>query len=247
VVGANAPVKPAAVENPEWMRWNNYGIGLLDAQQYAPAVSAFQRVATLRPNYDDAYTNIGLTYIQWEKYDESLPFLQRSLDLAHDNARALYYLALVQRNQGRVDEAVVNLQKVIIAFPRSRDAHRELGFSFYQQHRYDLARAEYETVQSIDPDDLAAHYNLAILYRRLGLRDKASAEAAYFADEKDDPMASTFALEYLRKHHEIAQESIPWHVHDLDNQGKDETGPQTPASTPISSVTVAEHGSTGGN
>jgi Flp pilus assembly protein TadD len=240
VAGANAPVaapKPDSAEakalNPEWMRWNNYGIALLDAQQYAAAAAAFQRVATMRPDYADAPTNIAITYISWEKYDEAMPYLRQSLTLAKDNARALYYLALVQRNEGQVDEAIANLQKVAAAFPRSRDAHRELGFSFYQQHKYDLARAEYETVQSIDPDDLAAHYNLSILYRRLGLKDKAAVEAAYFADQKDDPTASTYALEFLRKHNEIAQESVPWHIHDLDKRGADESEPMLPAPTAL--------------
>ena len=130
-----------------------------------------------------------------------------------------------------MDAAIADLKKVAAQFPRSRDAHRELGFSFYQQHHYDLARAEYETVQTIDPDDLAAHYNLAILYRRLGLKDKAAIEAACFADQKDDPTASTYALEYLRKHREIAQESVPWHVHDLDEHGSDELEPSLPAQT----------------
>jgi tetratricopeptide (TPR) repeat protein len=230
VAGSNQPAKPDPVENAEWMRWNNYGIALLDAQQYAASVAAFERVAKLRPDYPDIFTNMGIAYISWEKYNEALPFLDKSLGLAKDNARALYYLALVQRNQGEVDEAIVNLQKVVAQFPRSRDAHRELGFSFYQQHKYDLARAEYEKVQGIDPDDLAAHYNLAILYRRLGLKDKATTEAAYFADQKDDPTASTFALQYLRKHHDIAQESVPWHVHDLDHKGVDEVEPLAPVS-----------------
>ena len=234
-VGENAATQPQPVENPEWMRWNNYGIGLLDAQQFAPAVAAFQHVATMRPDYADAYTNMGLTYIQWEKYDDALPFLEKSLATAKDNARALYYLALVQRNQGKMDEAIESLKKVAAAFPRSRDAHRELGFSYYQLHRYDLAKAEYEAVKGIDPDDLAAHYNLAILYRRMGMRDKAAVESAYFADEKDDPTASTFALEFLQKHREIAQESVPWHVHDLDKHGRDEMDPSQPA-TPAEST-----------
>jgi tetratricopeptide (TPR) repeat protein len=214
--GLNAPTKPGSNDNPEWMRWNNYGIALLDAQQYAASVEAFGHVAKMRSDYADAQTNIGIAYIQWEKYDEALPYLQKSLAIAKDNARALYYLALVERNQGKVDEAIADLRKVATQFPRSRDAHRELGFSFYQQHKYDLARTEYEAVQAIDPDDLAAHYNLAILYRRLGMKEKASEQAAYFADQKDDPTASVYALEYLRKHREVAQESVPWHVHDLD-------------------------------
>jgi tetratricopeptide (TPR) repeat protein len=231
--GANEPTKPGPVENAEWMRWNNFGIALLDAQQYAASVHAFQKVAALRPDYADAATNIAITYIAWEKYDQALPSLQQALKLAPDDARALYYLALVERNQGQVDMAIADLQKVVAKFPRSRDAHRELGFSFYQQHRYDLARAEYENVQSIDPDDLAAHYNLAILYRRLGLKDKAAVQAAYFTDQKDDPTASTFALEYLRKHREVAQESVPWHLHDLDQHGDDAPGAAPSAASTL--------------
>jgi tetratricopeptide (TPR) repeat protein len=242
--GANDAIKPLPNENPEWMRWNNYGIGLLDAQQYAASVAAFEHVAQLRPDYADAPTNIAITLIQWEKYNDALPYLQKSLALAKDNARALYYLALVQRNEGEVDEAIANLQKVAAQFPRSRDAHRELGFSFYQQHKYEQARAEYENVQSIDPDDLAAHYNLAILYRRLGMKDKATFEAARFADQKDDPTASTYALEYLRKHHEIAQESVPWHVHDLDHHGADEIQPTVPSTA--AAPALAATGASGG-
>ena len=222
VAGANkadvaGPANPAV--NPVWMRWNNYGIALLDAQQYASSVAAFERVAKLRPDYPDAFTNIGIALIAWEKYSEARPNLERSLTLAPENSRALYYLALIERNEGHVDLAIADLQKVETQFPRSRDVHRELGFSFYQQHKYAEARAEYEAVQSIDPDDLSAHYNLSILYRRLGLKKEASEQAALFADQKDDPTASTYALEYLRKHTEIASESVVWHVHDLDQKG----------------------------
>ncbi len=218
--GDNAPVAAGATENKEWMRWNNYGVALLDAQQYAASVDAFSKVAALRPDYADAYTNVAIADIQWEKYDDALPSLHKSLALAPENARALYYLALVERNEGDVDGAIEHLKKVAAQFPRSRDAHRELGFSYYQLHKYPQARAEYETVQTIDPDDLAAHYNLSILYRRLGMKDKAAEQAAYFADQKDDPTASTYALQYLRNHREIAQESVPWHAHSLDARGE---------------------------
>ena len=132
------------------------------------------------------------------------------------SSRALYYRALVERNEGNLDLAVNDLQAVLRSFPQSRDAHRELGFSFYQQHKYPQAQAEYEALQAIDPDDLAAHYNLAILYRRLGNKEKAAEEAARFADQKDDPTASTYALEFLRKHTELANEGVPWHAHELD-------------------------------
>jgi Tfp pilus assembly protein PilF len=212
-IGANPVLPPDPQDNKEWMRWNNYGIAMLDALQYSESVRAFEQVAALRPDYADAYTNIAIANFQWQRYDVSRDSLNKALQLSPHNARALYYLALVERNEGNLDAAVSDLREVTAQCPRSRDAHRELGFSLYQQRKYDAARTEYETLQSIDPDDLAAHYILSIVYRRLGMTAKAATEAAAFADQKDDPTASTYALEFLRGHLEIASESVPWHTH----------------------------------
>ena len=228
-VGDNAPVPPAETDIKEWMRWNNYGIALLDAQQYASSLDAFQHVAKLRPEYGDAYTNMAIAEIQWERYEDARPHLEKALKLAPGNPRALYYRALVERNEGNLDAAVEDFKSVLKGFPRSRDAHRELGFSYYQQRKYPQATAEYEALQGIDPDDLAAHYNLSILYRRMGNKEKAAEEAARFADQKDDPTANTYALEYLRKHTELANETIPWHAHELETIKADQ--PPVTAST----------------
>jgi len=218
-VGDNAPAAPAPGENPdqnpEWMRWNNYGISLLDALQYPDAVKAFEHVATLRPDYADAFTNMAIVEISWERYDDAKPNLAKALALLPGDPRALYYRALVERNAGQVKEAIADLQAVIEKYPRAKDAIRELGFSYYQQHDYAEARDAYEKLRAIDPDDLAAHYQLAILYRRLGEKQKAAIESAKFADQKDDPTASTYALEFLGKHPEVAAESVVWHTHDL--------------------------------
>jgi len=215
-VGDNAPTTPGENENKEWMRWNNYGIALMDAQQYAASYAAFQRVAKLRPDYADAYTNMAIVDIQWERYSDARPNLAKALELSPGNARALYYRALVERNEGKLDMTVTDLGEVLRQYPDSRDAMRELGFTYYQEHMYPDALKWYEALQANSPDDLAAHYNLAILYRRLGMKDKAARESAIFADQKDDPTANTYALEFLRGHPELANESVPWHTHELE-------------------------------
>jgi tetratricopeptide (TPR) repeat protein len=230
MVGDNAPVTPGSAENKEWMRWNNYGIALLDAQQYAASLAAFQQVAKMRPDYADAYTNMAIVEIQWEKYGEATPHLEKALSLAPHNARALYYRALVERNEGKLDLAIDDLKEVATSFPRSRDAHRELGYAYYQQRKYELARTEYEQVQGIDPDDLAAHYQLSLVYRRLGMKDKAAQEAARFADQKDDPSAGAYALDYMRSHTELANESVPWHVHELESASSAASRSVTPTA-----------------
>ena len=167
----------------------------------------------LRPDYKDGYINLGLTYIDWEKYDEARKPLDKALELKPNDARALYYMALVERRARHSDAEIADLEKVIAQFPDCRDARRELGISYYQQHRADDAMAQFKALQAIDPDDLAAHYNLAILYRRKGMKHEAEVEASLYTIKRIDPGAPTYSLEYLRKHPEISTESVPWHVH----------------------------------
>jgi len=105
------------------------------------------------------------------------------------------------------------LLKVVDQFPQSRDARRELGISYYQQHHSREAIQQFKALQAIDPDDVTAHYNLAILYRRQGMKKEAAAEAAQYVAKRIDPSAPTYSLDYLRKHPEISIESVPWHMH----------------------------------
>jgi Flp pilus assembly protein TadD len=200
-------------DNPDWMRWNNLGIAYLDQLQYADAVHAFTEVIHLRPNYADAYTNIGLTNIQWEKYGSARVSLEKALMFNPDSARALYYMALVERRDGNIKAEIADLQKVVAQYPESRDGRRELGNSYYREGRYQASKEQFEVLQAIDPDDTTAHYKLGILYARLGMKEKAAEQAALFATEKVDPGAPTYSLDFLRKHPEISTESIPWHLH----------------------------------
>ena len=208
------PISPAlATDNPDWMRWNNIGIAYLDQLQYEEALQAFEHVVSLRPDYKDGYINLGITYLEWEKYSEARVPLEEALSIHPDDARALYYLALVERRQRHSDAEIADLQKVVAQYPQSRDARRELGISYYQQHRSEEAMQQFKALQQIDPDDVAAHYNLAVLYRRMGMKKQASEEAALYATKRIDPGAPTYSLEYLRVHPEMNTESVPWHVH----------------------------------
>jgi tetratricopeptide (TPR) repeat protein len=212
-IGDNAPEADDQTDNPEWMRWNNLGIALLDQFQYAEAVKAFTETVRLRPLYADAYTNIGLTEIAWQKYDSARLAIRRALVIDPKSARAHYYDGLLQRRAGNTEQEIADFRMVVDMFPQSRDARRELGITYYQQNDNPAALEQFEALQKIDPDDLTAHYNLSILYRRMGKPKEAAEQQAMFVDKKVDPGAPTYSLNFLRAHQEISTESIPWHMH----------------------------------
>jgi tetratricopeptide (TPR) repeat protein len=212
-IGENKPETPDPADNPDWMRWNNLGIAMLDQFQYAESVAAFTEVIKLRHDYVDGYTNVGLTEIVWEKYESARTAIRKALTLDPDNARAQYYDGLLQRRAGNTKQEIADFSKVVEMFPQSRDARRELGITYYQQKDEHAALEQFQALQQIDPDDLTAHYNLSILYRRMGQPEKAAEQQAMFIDKKVDPGAPTYSLNYLRVHPEISAESIPWHIH----------------------------------
>lgn len=213
-LGSNSITAPEKRDNADWMRWNNLGIAYLDQLQYDDATRAFSEVLKLRPDYADGYINLAVTAIEWEKYSSARVNLEKALSLKKNLARALYYMSLVERREGHTDEEVADLEQVVAQFPLSRDARRELGISYYQQHRYSDSRQQFEALQAIDPDDLAAHYNLSVLYRRMGMKDKAAEQAALFTTKQVDPGAPTYSLDFLRKHPHFSNESVPWHIHE---------------------------------
>jgi hypothetical protein len=212
-IGENKPEPAEPEDNPDWMRWNNLGISLLDQFQYMEAVQAFNEVVKLRPDYADGYTNIGLTEIVWEKYDSARKAINKALSIDPNSARATYYDGLLQRRAGNTEREIADFKKVVEMFPDSRDARRELGITYYQKNNNQAALEQFKALQKIDPDDIAAHYNLSIIYRRMGRKEEAAEQQAMFVDKKVDPGAPTYSLNYLRIHPEISIESIPWHVH----------------------------------
>jgi hypothetical protein len=205
-LGANPVLPPLAGDNPDWMRWNNFGISLLDQQQYADALQAFQQVVRLMPDYKDGYINLGIVNLEWEKYSAARAPLEKALALRPDDPRALYYMALVERRERHSQAEIADLEKVVARYPDCRDARAE-------------AVQQFQALQAIDPDDVAAHYNLAILYRRMGMKQKSAQEAELYTIKRVDPAAPTYSLSYLRRHPEISIESVPWHLHNDPHQG----------------------------
>jgi len=218
-VGANGPLPPNPNDKtaiPDWRRWNNYGIALFDQRQYDLAIQAFTRAAELDEKYRPmALVNRAMAHIELEQYDAAAVLLDGVVKANPSNMRALFQQARIFIKRGQLDQAESNIRQVVAAFPRDRISLQQLGELCKIKRDYKGALDCYQKILEVDPEDLGAHYNLMLIYRKTGMIDDARREAKIFADLKDDPAALPLANQFLRKHPEMSNESVYWHIHDL--------------------------------
>jgi tetratricopeptide (TPR) repeat protein len=212
---------------PDWRRWNNYGIALLDQRQFPQAADAFDEVidADVKDYKPFALTNKALSLMEMGGWQEAEKLVSKALEIDNQNLRALFQLGRIDRSRSRLDKAEAEFKKVLETYPRDRLTLQQLGelakiksdMVAPEERKSQLETAEgyYAKVLAIDPEDTGAHYNLMIIYQKLGRHDEAKKEALIFKDLKDDPSITNIAGNFLQTNSYIGTESLPFHTHDL--------------------------------
>jgi len=214
-VGDNLPLPPhpTAPDATDQLRWNNYGIGMLDRQQIAEAVNAFTQVVAIAPKYEPGYVNVAVAEYSRGRYEDATRWLDRAARLEHDDPRAEYFRGLTLRWTNHYDAAIAVLKPVATRFPRFRQVHQELGYLYMVQRKFAESRAEYEAVLRIDPDDPITHRWLGAVYTALGDKTRAAQEIELAAQTGTDTAAGWTAQRYWRDNLTVAAEAMPTHTH----------------------------------
>ena len=219
-IGAHKDHPENATPQPQSLRWNDYGIGLLEQAQYGPASEAFRHASQLDPGNPDLLINWAIAEMRTEWYGperaqlrKAALLLESALRIAPTLARAHYYRALVLRGEGKTREAVDVLMRVAREYPRDREVQRQLGQTLYALGRVSEARAAFEAVISIDPNDHGAYQFLSPIYLSEGLKLEAERAGSLYLLWRDDPKADVVAARFFSAHPEWAEERILAHAH----------------------------------
>ncbi|NNE98391.1 MAG: hypothetical protein HKN25_05145 [Pyrinomonadaceae bacterium] len=226
VGGKTRKQAPNSKAMPDWWRWNNYGIALLEHKQFPQAADAFDEVISYKNEYRPiAYTNKALAFMRLGGWKDADGLIEKTLKLDAENYRAIFQKGKVLRVLSRLDEAEKRFKKVLKKYPNDRLTLQQLGeLSKIKSERVgrenrdaelQVARGYYEKVLEIDPEDLSANYNLMLIYQKLKMTKEARAKAALFRDLKSDPRTAPIANEFLQKNWPVGNESVPYHTHDL--------------------------------
>jgi len=163
--------------------WNEKGNQLLRAGDYEEAIRAYNNAIKYDRYFGWAYTNLGIAYLQMEKYAEAVLLLQKSLEILDtDKEKAVAWneLGNLYRCLNDYHNAVVSYQKADELDPEQsgmRDSveyyhaesnvgnaqvWNELGDTFFKSGSYDKASDCYRKVTEMLPLNGWAYNNLAL-------------------------------------------------------------------------------------
>jgi tetratricopeptide (TPR) repeat protein len=197
----------------EWQRWNDYGIGLFLQGDLKGAAGAFQKVTEADPNNPDGWVNIGRCAVQEGDMERARTVLEKALALSSKLARANYFYARVLRSDGNYEGAASRLRIVLGQYPRDRVALNDLGRVLFLQRKYQEAVKTLQSVLTIDPEDLQAHYNLMLCYNGLGNEKLAKQHEARYMRFKADESSQAITGPYRQAHPEDNNERQSVHEH----------------------------------
>jgi tetratricopeptide (TPR) repeat protein len=215
------------------------------------AEEAFAHVEALgRP---DGPLNLARVYLaQGTVRDRAIEALERaaSFDPPAPEWSVAWFTGLVNKQNGYLDEAIASFESIIggrtpemiareLDFSQDYRLLNELGQTYVERSKLERGEARREARESfqrqavelfgraleLDPENAVAHYNLALLYKQLGDRERGDSHFAFYRTFKSDDNARDRAIAIHRAAHPAADHAAEAIViYDLRRQGAYELG-----------------------
>src|SRR5208282_2045491 len=160
--------EPPANPRADVIRENNFGVSLMNRQQFEKALGKFQRACILDPQTDIGCLNAGIAFLNMQRFDEARVILQKSAQRDPRNPWAWFNLGLMEKAGGDADAAIADFQKVAALDPYDADTQYFLGLIYSQQQQYDKAIAAFKRALELNPFQVSAEFGMAQALQRSG-------------------------------------------------------------------------------
>ena len=139
------------------------------------AVNHYREAIRLKPDYIDAYTNLGNALLQTGALTEAIATYERLIAL-RPTAEAHCNLANVLARSGRLDDAVTQFRRALALKPDLVAAHNNLANALAGLGRPDEALGHFQKALALDPNLVEAHVNVGNVLLAQGKQAEAVAQ-----------------------------------------------------------------------
>jgi tetratricopeptide (TPR) repeat protein len=144
---------------------------------YTAARDAFNAALADNPELDAGYVGLAQTYARQSNDTDAIRILEAARSTRPGRYLLEYYFGFLASRLGREGEAIVALERAEQLDPRSPDPSFELGKIYASKQDWPEARKAFEHVVELNPQFVAAHYQLSQVYAHLGLHAESQNEA----------------------------------------------------------------------
>jgi tetratricopeptide (TPR) repeat protein len=194
---AAAPADPAARE-AAW-RENNLGVALLEQFRFTDAAEAFKRALAKDPFLLAARINLAIAHLYVPDIPAAKQAAEEALRVAPDAPHPNYILALIARSEGRAEEALPYVGKVLEKDPKDLGANVTLGQVYLQMRQFEEAAAAFRVAVAAEPYNVSGAYNLGVALTRAGKREEGQEAMARFQKLRDSAYKSALGSNYLEQ------------------------------------------------
>lgn len=180
-------------------RENNLGVALLEQFRFADAVSAFERAVATDPTLGLARVNLVIAHLYVPDHDAARREAEAALEALPDSLHLNYILGLVARAEGRAEDAIPYLKKVLEEDPKDLGANLTLGQSYLQLRRFEDAVEVFQVAAAAEPYNVSAAYNLGVALNRAGKREEAREALQAFQVLRDSAYKTSLGSAYLEQ------------------------------------------------
>ncbi len=139
----------------------------------ARAISSFQTVVELDPEYYDAYIQLGNIFSQ-RGNPLALQYFANALRVRPTSTEALYNRGLFFQNNGKLEAAISDYQTILSIDPNYSDAHYNLGYiELVLRNQPTPAIGHFSAAIRCNPDYVEAYYNRGMAFNQMGNREAA--------------------------------------------------------------------------
>jgi tetratricopeptide (TPR) repeat protein len=153
------------------------------------------------PDYFDALNLLGREYTERKEYQKALPYLVRSIEINRRSFSSLYALAYACYQLNHRPEALQASAEATILQPNSVNAQLLYGTLLRLDGKYENAEKVLLKAKNLSKNTPVAeiHWQLALLYNRLGRNKAAAEELETYLKIKPDAVNKKEIMELIAK------------------------------------------------
>ena len=143
-------------------------------EKYREAIPYFQSALSVKPNFENAQTRLGICYLKLNQLDEAEIRFREALKSNPHDRHANLYLANLLISKGQAEEARACWQRILVKDPYSKEANLNMGNLAVAKGDAESAIGYFRNATRAEGDSPEARYNLGIMYAQKGDLNEAA-------------------------------------------------------------------------